>query len=84
MSILALLVRAFFVLGELIGQDLDRHVPAEFGILRPIDLSHPSLANRLDDLVMGEFMTSLEGHGVNDVTTMVARGQLGIVAGKWV
>jgi hypothetical protein len=49
--------------GELIGQDLDRHVPTQLPVSRPIHLSHPALADGLEDLVVGEFVASLEGHG---------------------
>ena len=38
---------------------------------------HPAFANGLEDLVVGEFVTSLEGHGVDDVTMMLDGGQLG-------
>ena len=54
--------QSLLVLGELIRQHFDRHIPAEFPISRPIDLSHPAFADRLEDLVVGEFVTSLKGH----------------------
>ncbi len=49
-----------FVLDELIGQNLDRHIPAELPILRPIDLPHSAFANGLEDLVVREFVTGFE------------------------
>lgn len=39
------------VASELLGQNLDRHVPAERRVVRPVDLSHPALAQELQDLV---------------------------------
>ncbi len=54
--------QAFFVLGELVGKDFDRHIPAELPIPGPIDLPHPTFANGLEDLVVGELKAGLEGH----------------------
>ncbi len=45
--------------------------------------SHPALANGLENLVVGEFVTRLERHSVDDVTTMLDDGQPGIDAAKW-
>jgi len=52
--------QSFRILGELIRQNLDRHIPAELSISRPINLAHPALPDGLDDLVVGEFVTSFE------------------------
>jgi hypothetical protein len=57
---IAISIETVFVLGELIRQDLDRHIPAELSVSSPIHLAHPTLADRLEDLVMGEFVTRLE------------------------
>jgi hypothetical protein len=50
------------LLGELGGQDLDRHVTAEPGVPRPVDLAHPPRAERGDDLVRAETGASSELH----------------------
>ncbi len=41
------------ILGELPGQDLDRHFPLEDRVLGSVDFSHPTLAQLLQDLVVG-------------------------------
>ena len=38
------------ILGEELGQDLDRHIAAELGVLGPIDLAHTALAELVGDL----------------------------------
>jgi hypothetical protein len=40
--------------GELLRQDLDRHLAAEAGVARPPDLAHAAGAERADDLVAAE------------------------------
>ena len=45
--------QAFLVLGELLRQDLDRHIPAELSVSGPVNLSHPAFADGLEDLVVG-------------------------------
>ena len=62
--------QAFVVLGEFIRQDFDRHIPTELSVSRPIHVPHPTLADGLEDLVVREFVTSFERHGVDDITTM--------------
>ena len=51
-------LQTLFVLGERLGQDLDRYVPTEFFVLRSIHLAHATFANGLDDDVVGELVTS--------------------------
>jgi hypothetical protein len=41
----------FRVAGELGRQGLDRHVPAEFAVVRPVDLAHSSRAQHAEDAV---------------------------------
>ncbi len=48
--------QAFFIFGELITQDLNRHIPSELSVSRPIHLSHPAFPNGLEDLVVGELV----------------------------
>ena len=47
--------QALFIFGELVRQDLDRHIPAELSIACTINVSHPAFANGLEDLVVVEF-----------------------------
>ena len=54
--------QSFGVVGELIGEDFDRHVATELGVLGSVDLTHPAFANGLDYLVVGELVTRLERH----------------------
>jgi hypothetical protein len=42
------------VFEELFRQDLDRDLPAEAGVSRAVDLSHPSRAKRTEDFVGAE------------------------------
>jgi hypothetical protein len=44
----------FLVLGELIGKDLDSHVPFELAVPRPIHFPDTASSDELDDLVMRE------------------------------
>jgi len=37
--------------------------------------THPAFADGFEDLVVGEFVTSFEGQGVEDDTTVMVRGQ---------
>ena len=75
--------QSFRVLGELIRQDLDRHIPAELPVSRPIDLSHPAFADRLEDLVVGEFMTRLERHDPTMLRRWCLVSNHGSVEGRW-
>ena len=52
--------QAFFVLGELFRQDLDRHIPSELPIPGPIHLSLYAFPNGLENLVVGEFVAGYE------------------------
>jgi hypothetical protein len=56
-------VHAFLVRRELLGLDLDRHVPTELRVLRSIHFTHTALANGLGDLEVTETGTSTERHG---------------------
>jgi hypothetical protein len=47
---------------ELLRQNLDRHVAAEFLILRLINLAHSHSANLTCDLIMPERLTDHEEH----------------------
>jgi len=54
--------QSFLVFGEQIGQNLDRHLPTELSIPRPINLSHAAPADGLENFVVGELLTNFEGH----------------------
>ena len=49
-------------LGELVGQDLDGHIPSELQVVRSINLAHPAFADGLDDLVVGELLAGRKSH----------------------
>ena len=51
------------VIGEVLGQDLDRHVALEAGVAGAVDLPHPAGAERRDDLVRAEAVAGREAHG---------------------
>ena len=53
-------IQSLLVLGELFRKDFDRDVSAEFRIPRSVDLAHTAFADGLENLVMGEFVTSFE------------------------
>ena len=48
---------ALGVLGEGIEQHFDRDLPSELFVFRSINLTHPSFADWLDDLVVGEALS---------------------------
>ncbi len=50
------------ILGELVREHLDGYIPTEFPISCPKHLPHPTFADRLEDLVVSEFVTRLERH----------------------
>lgn len=45
---------AFFVLGQLIGEDLEGDLPVQLGVFGQIDIAHTAGANLLQDIVVGE------------------------------
>jgi hypothetical protein len=47
-------LQALAVLDEGGGQDLDRHVAAELGVVGAIDLAHPALAELGGDAIVGD------------------------------
>ena len=49
------------VVRERLGQDLDRDIPIELGIARPIDFAHASATDRLDQLEDAEVGAGGEG-----------------------
>jgi len=51
------------VVGEAIGQDLERDVSSETAVSRAVDLSHPSGAEGSQDLVRPEAGAGGQGHG---------------------
>ena len=54
--------QTLFVRGHRLRQDLDGHFPAEAAVPGPIDLAHPTRADRRDDLVGPEPGTGDESH----------------------
>jgi len=48
---------SLFVIGERFRKNFDGDVALELGIPRTIDLTHPSYADGLEDLVVAEFLT---------------------------
>ena len=50
------------VFGDSFREYFDSHLASELGVLRPIDLPHPAFADRLEDLVVGQFVTRLDRH----------------------
>ena len=52
----------FLVFEELLRQHLDRHRPVEPRVPRPVDLAHPALADRREDLVGSEPPAGGERH----------------------
>src|SRR5262249_43820421 len=54
--------RALFVLGEGLGQDLDRDLAAELRVLRAVHLPHRARAERSEDRVVREGLAGCERH----------------------
>jgi hypothetical protein len=44
------------IIGNIVGQELERHEPAEFDILRLVDHAHATAAQLFYDVVMGDFL----------------------------
>jgi hypothetical protein len=40
---------------ELVGQDLDRHLPGEVRVLGAVDLAHPALTELFSDVIVTEY-----------------------------
>jgi len=53
------------IFGEAFRQDLDRHLPAQPQVARPVDFSHPPGAERREDLVGAEDGSSGKGHSAS-------------------
>ena len=49
--------------GDVEGDDLDRHIPAQAGVAGPVDLAHPARADRREDLVGAESRAGSECGG---------------------
>jgi hypothetical protein len=56
--------QALGVLGEVLGEHLDGDLPVKLGVERLPDHPHAPLADLLDEPVVGERLSRLEGHGV--------------------
>ena len=54
--------RAVGVVGEAVGEDLDRDVAVEPRVARPVDLAHSAGAERRQDLVGAEAGSGSERH----------------------
>ena len=61
--------------GEGIRQDLDRHIASQHGVRGAPDDSHAALAERRDELVVGEHPTWREGHRDRSLREHHCRGQ---------
>ena len=57
------------VLGEALGQDLDRDLTPQARVLGPVDLAHPPGPEGTEDLVVGERLACGEGHAVQSLAT---------------
>ncbi len=55
--------QAVGIRGEELRQDLDRHLPIELRVARPIDLPHPAGAKRIDYFIGTELGAGGQGHG---------------------
>ena len=66
------------VIGEVLGQDLDRHVALEAGIAGAVDLPHPAGAERRDDLVRAEAVAGREAHGSAAIHTSASSDLLDV------
>ena len=53
----------FLFLGEMLWQDLDRHLAFEACVPGPIDLAHGPGTEGAEDLVEGEELAGIEAHG---------------------
>jgi hypothetical protein len=50
------------VVRERVGEDLDRDVAVELGVVGAIDLAHPAFAQQRDDLIRAELRSGAERH----------------------
>src|SRR5205085_1459667 len=55
------------VRGQLRGEDLDRDLPVELRVARPVDLAHPARAERREDLVGTETGAGAESHEIGRI-----------------
>ena len=55
--------KAIRVLGEGVGEDLQRHLAVELGVSRLPDLAHATLAEQSGDVVMSDAGVDGQGHG---------------------
>ena len=70
--------QAVGIRGEDLRQDLDRHLPIELRVARPLDLPHPACSERAEDFVRahpasrnephGKVRTSFEGPAIEEIT----------------
>ena len=44
------------------GDELQRDIAAEHGVVSPVDRAHSALANLLDDAVLAEQIAGVDGH----------------------
>jgi hypothetical protein len=51
------------VVGERVGEDLERHRPVLVGVVRLVHLTHTALAEQADDVVLAERRTDARLHG---------------------
>ena len=51
------------VVGERVGEDLERDSPVLVGVVRLVHLTHPALAEQADDVVLAERRTDARLHG---------------------
>ena len=52
----------FGIVGEKVGEDFDRHVAVELGVLRAIDLAHPAGPEGGENLVRAEMSAGHQSH----------------------
>ena len=63
------------ILREVRGEDLDRDVPIELCVLRPVDLSHAARAERREDLVGAETGARGKAHWPSEAGRILSPGQ---------
>ena len=56
--------QAFRVVGHLVGQDLERHLAIQVGIVRAIHLAHPACPKQRGNLIRAEARPGGEGHEI--------------------
>ena len=72
--------QAVGVLGQRLGQDLDRHVSIKPLVVGPVDLSHAARAERRGDLVRTDLRAGLQAHDrasiLNSLDKRTGKGQV--------